>query len=72
MRKLTEYLAYLISDAYNTLGNNENAYYYIEERLRMNQLDPVYDFMAWIYDNDKGYTAEKGPQLFQEFLKQRN
>jgi hypothetical protein len=69
MRKLSNRVQNLISDALNTLGKGcpEDQYYYIEEQLTPRQAPVVLEFLQWLDATNLGYGRANAQQRWSEF-----
>ena len=74
MRNMTKYI-YMnhLQRGFQTCGKSMDAYYYIEEGLRCDEADIVFEFTKWIVENDipvgSGNISERCKE-FKKYIKE--
>ena len=71
---LSKRTATLISQALQTLGASQDAYYYIEEQLYFDEAESVKEFIEWIEKNhhraskEMRFVEENFPNLYKNYF----
>jgi len=66
--RLSERLIDLLIDGVKTMGLNEDAYGYIEERLYVDEAEAVENFFKWLVANNKTFGHGNIKQIWKEWV----
>lgn len=67
MKNMTKRMYECLRPGLQACGRSMDAYYYVEENLRCDEADTIYEFCKWMVDNDIGCGPANIDQRIREF-----
>lgn len=70
MKKLNSLTKMLLGEAVSMSGSYDpdESFFYIEERLTVQEATFIYDFLAWVHANEKTFGSANKDEVYAEFV----